>query len=164
MAQTRASRRATTSPRPRPGELSAFAAWRALLQTHAALTRLADAALRERVGIPLGWYDMLVHIDEADDGRIRLHELEKRVFISQSTVSRMATRMECAGLLCRSVPSDDRRSVEVRLTTAGTRQLAKARAVAIDVIRSSFAAELGSTDSRQLLRILSRIEKLTAAQ
>ena len=144
-------------PHPAPAERVAFLAWRRFLEVHACVTRRLDAALQSRAGIALGWYDVLVHVDEAPSRRIRLRELEQSVLVSQSTVSRLAVRMERAGLLTRTTPADDRRSVEVRLTSAGTRLLRRARGVAIQEIRGGFAQGLTSDDAQELLRMLSGI-------
>jgi len=40
-------------------------AWRAFLRAHADLVGQMDATLRAEVGVPLQWYDVLTHIDEA---------------------------------------------------------------------------------------------------
>ena len=149
---------------PEPHERVAFAAWRSLLEVHASLTRRLDAALQDRAGLPLGWYDVLVHVDEAPSGRIRLRELEQRVLVSQSTVSRLAARMEAAKLLARETPQDDRRSVEVHLTAAGLRCLRRARAVAIDEIRQGFVHALTENEAATLLRTLSGIRRRTSAR
>jgi DNA-binding MarR family transcriptional regulator len=137
----------------------AFAAWRSLLEVHARLSRRLDAALQRRAGVPLGWYDVLVHVDEAPSGRIRLRELEQRVLVSQSTVSRLAVRMEAAGLLAREKPRDDRRAVELHLTAAGASRLRAARQVAIVEIRESFVHSISADDATQLLRTLSGIRR-----
>lgn len=148
---------------PRPQERVPFAAWRAFLEVHAVLTRGLDTALQKEAGIPLTWYDVLVHVDEAAGGCIRLRELEERVLVHQSTVSRLAVRLEQAGLLVRTTPANDRRSVEVHLTAAGAHRLRQARAVAIQEIRRGFVAGLHDDDATQLLRILSSIRSRNPA-
>jgi DNA-binding MarR family transcriptional regulator len=135
-----------------------------LLEVHASLTRRLDAALQDRAGVPLGWYDVLVHVDEAPSGRIRLRELEQRVLVSQSTVSRLAVRMEAAGLLARETPDEDRRAVEVHLTAAGMRRLREARAVAIGEVRAAFVESISADDAVQLLRTLAGVRRRIKAQ
>ncbi len=140
-----------------PGEVAAFAAWRLFLQAHAALVTRLDAALQDRADLPLLWYDVLVHVGEAPGRRIRLRELQERVFFSQSTVSRLAARLEGCGLVERCVPDDDRRTVEVRLTADGARRLRAARAVAIEELRGHFVAALAPGDAERLRDILGRL-------
>ncbi|HZG96294.1 MAG TPA: MarR family transcriptional regulator [Mycobacteriales bacterium] len=142
---------------PRPEERPSFDAWQLLLEVHAAVTSRIDAALQERAGMPLGWYDVLVHVAEAPDRRIRLRDLEERVLVSQSTVSRLAVRMASAGLVDRSVPAEDRRSVEIRLTREGARRLREARSVAIEIIRQNFAAAVSGADAEHVAAALQAV-------
>jgi DNA-binding MarR family transcriptional regulator len=146
-------------PPPDPRDHAAFTAWRAFLQVHAMLTRQLDQALRERAGIPLSWYDVLVHIDEAPHHRIRSRDLEDRVLVSQSTVSRLAAKLEGAGLVTRTVPADDRRAVQMELTDAGRRSLRRARETAAEEIRRRFVSALHDDDAEHLLRILRTLRR-----
>ena len=146
-------------PQPEPHEYAAFTAWRMFLQVHTVLTQQLDRALQDRAGMPLSWYDILVHIGEAPHSRIRSRELEDRVFVSQSTVSRLAAKMEQAGLVTRTVPADDRRAVEIELTDAGGRSLRRARETAIEVIRRRFVTALHGDDAEHLLRILQTLRR-----
>ena len=133
-----------------------FEAWRLFLGAHAVLVRGLDARLREAAGIPLTWYDVLVHVAESPGRRIRLRDLERRVLISQSAVSRLAARMHECGLLARSTPAEDRRSVEVSLTDEGARRLRAARAVAREEILRSFVGALDGDEAERLAGILRR--------
>jgi DNA-binding MarR family transcriptional regulator len=145
---------------PESDERVPFAAWRSLLEVHASITRRLDAALQAKAGVSLGWYDVLVHVAEAPSGRIRLRELEQRVLVSQSTVSRHAARMEAAGLLIRATPPTDRRSVEVHLTEAGVARLRQARVVVIAELRQRFVQGLTAEDASHLLRTLAGVRRL----
>jgi DNA-binding MarR family transcriptional regulator len=135
-------------------ERAAFDAWGLLLRVHATLVAGLDAALRERAGITLSAYDLLVHVAAAPDRRIRMHDLERRVLFSQSTVSRLAARLEREGLIERSVAEGDRRALEVRLTSAGARAFATARGVAMAYLREHFVGALEPGQDEQLRRIL----------
>jgi DNA-binding MarR family transcriptional regulator len=133
---------AADAGRVAPAEEVAFEAWGLLLRVHATVTSGLDAALQREAGVTLSTYDLLAHVASARDRRIRLHDLEQRVFFSQSTVSRLAARLEREGLLERSVPACDRRSVEVRLTAAGAATFRSARAVAAGHLRRAFVGRL----------------------
>lgn len=138
-------------------EHTAFSAWRLLLHTHGLLVGGLDDVLRREAGMPLGWYDVLVHVVEAPGGTIRLRDLERRVLISQSSVSRLAVRLERARLLTRTVPDDDRRAVDVTLTAEGARRVAEARGVAMAYLRENFVARLEPGQDRQVLDALRRV-------
>ncbi len=135
-------------------ERAAFDAWGLLLRVHATLVAGLDAALREQAGITLSAYDLLVQVAAGPDRRIRMHDLERRVLFSQSTVSRLAARLEREGLIERSVAEGDRRALEVRLTGACPRAYASARGVAVSYLREHFVAALAPGQDEQLRRIL----------
>ena len=139
------------------GERTAFDAWGLLLRVHGTLVTGLDATLRERAGVTLTAYDLLVHVAAAPDRRIRMHDLEQQVLFSQSTVSRLAARLEREGLLERVVAEGDRRALEVRLTGAGARAYGDARAVAAGYLREHLVGVLAPGQDEQLLRILSGV-------
>ena len=149
--------RTTRRSAPRPEEQVAFEAWSLLLRTHARLVTGLDEALREREGMTLSAYDLLVHVASATDRRITMRELEDRVLFSQSTVSRLAARLEREGLLERVVHEDDRRVLVVRLTGAGAGAFGRARDVAAAYLREHFVAALSPGQDvalRDVLRTL----------
>jgi DNA-binding MarR family transcriptional regulator len=77
----------------------------------ALLDVLADDCERD-TGIPLQWYDALVHLEDLPDG-LRMSELAEKILYSHSDLTRVIDRMEKAGLVCRYRPESDRRSVFV---------------------------------------------------
>ncbi len=141
-------------PTVQPHERAAFDAWGLFLRVHSTLVTGLDAALRTEAGLPLSAYDMLAQVAGAPDRRIRMHDLERRVHFSQSTVSRLAARLEGEGLLERVVAQGDRRALEVRLTGAGARAFSRSRAVAIGYLREQFVGRLDPGQDEQLRRIL----------
>ena len=56
-----------------------LAAWRLFLESSQALVDVLDADLQEHSGISLRWYDVLVHLEEAPDGRLRMRQLAGEV-------------------------------------------------------------------------------------
>ena len=75
---------------------SGVQAWASLLRTHAAvLPRLSEALLR--VGLPITWYDVLLVLNSAPDGRLRMSELGNQAVVSRERVSRVVAEMERDG-------------------------------------------------------------------
>ena len=105
-----------------------LADWRVFLETAYALIDILDAELQAERQITLGWYDALVHLEEAEDG-LRMNELAGRILLSKSGLTRVIDRMEEAGLVQRERPPDDRRVVKVLITPTGLETLQAARAV-----------------------------------
>ncbi len=141
-----------------PHEQAAFEAWSLLLRAHARLVAGLDAALREHAGLTLSAYDVLVHVAGAPDRRIPMRDLEDRVLFSQSTISRLAARLEREGLLERVVADGDRRALVVRLTGAGASAFKRGRETAAQYLREHFVTALGPGQDvvlRDALRALS---------
>ena len=70
-----------------------LAAWRVFLETAYALIDIVDAELQAERGMTLRWYDVLVHLEEAEDG-IPMNELAGRILSSKSGLTRVVDRME----------------------------------------------------------------------
>ena len=93
-------------------------AWRLYFESALALHDVLDAELERDAGIPLRWYDALVHLEETPEG-LRMNELAERILYSKSGFTRVVDRMEEAGLVRRVRPEHDRRSILVVLTDHG---------------------------------------------
>src|SRR5256885_15280337 len=101
-------------------------AWRGFLRTHATLVRDLDEELTERHGLPLSSYDVLVQLDEAPDGMLRMSHLADAVLLSRSGLSRLVSRLEKDGLLERSDCPSDARGAFAVITDNGRARLAEA--------------------------------------
>ena len=154
MPESRGERR---SAGVQPQEQVAFEAWSLLLRTHARLVAGLDAALRERAGVTLSAYDLLAHVAAAPDRRLPMSQLEDKVLFSQSTVSRLAARLEREGLLERVVAEHDRRALVVRLTGAGASTFRRARDVAAQYLREHFVSALAPGQDAALRDVLSAL-------
>ena len=95
------------------------AAWEAFLRTHLELVKRLDHELVEHHGIPLAWYDVLRELQRAPGGRLRPHEIERRLLLAQPNVSRLIDRLEHAGLVQRCPCPEDGRGQHVAVTQAG---------------------------------------------
>jgi DNA-binding MarR family transcriptional regulator len=113
-------------------------AWRGLLRTHSYLSKALDADLDGEHGLPLTSYEVLLHLADADDDKMRMHDLAERVLLSRSGLTRLVDRMEREGLIGRETcPSDARGSFAV-LTDSGRAKLARARGTHLAGIRELF--------------------------
>jgi len=130
--------------------------WQAFLRTY---RNIRDQLSRQMLedGLPLEWFDVLVHLAEAPDGRLRQNELRQRVMLSESGVSRMLARMSKAGLIAQLPVPEDRRSVSLTLTAAGKAALRKVTPTHLDLVASLFSDRLTPTRSKQLQQILAAL-------
>jgi DNA-binding MarR family transcriptional regulator len=136
----------------------AMRAWGALLRAHADLVGQMDATLRAEAGVPLQWYDALAHIAASGEGTT-LRQLEQRVLLSQSGLSRLVTRLVEAGLVSRTPSAQDRRAVELRVTRAGADRLRDARAVQARQVRELFADRMDEAEAAVMLDVLQRFRR-----
>jgi DNA-binding MarR family transcriptional regulator len=90
-----------------------------LVRTHRLLTDHLGHELEERVGIPLVFFDVLIHVGAAPDGRLTMSRLSADVALTSGGVTRLVDRMVEAGLVLRENCPNDRRSVHVVLTPEG---------------------------------------------
>ena len=144
----------TTAPSFSELELDA---WRGFLRTHATLVRELDEELTERHALPLSSYDVLVQLDEAPDGRLRMSHLADAVLLSRSGLSRLVTRLADQGLLERVECANDARGQFAAITDAGRERLAEARVTHRAGVREKFLDRLGERDQRQLAKVWSRL-------
>ena len=102
-------------------------AWRGMLRAHAALTKALDADLDSAHGLPLSSYEVLLHLNDATDRRMRMRDLASSVILSRSGLTRLADRLEREGLIRRESCASDARGAYAVLTPAGADMLATAR-------------------------------------
>jgi DNA-binding MarR family transcriptional regulator len=131
--------------------------WRGFLRTHATLVHELDEELTQRHDLPLSSYDVLVQLDAADGGRLRMSHLADAVLLSRSGLSRLVTRLEKQGLLERAECPSDARGAFAEITAAGREKLAEARATHRAGVRARFLDKLGEREQRQLARAWSRL-------
>jgi DNA-binding MarR family transcriptional regulator len=91
-------------------------------------------------------------------GDLSLSSLSERIRAQNSTVTGIIDRMEREGLVSRERSTSDRRVVYIRLTSKGA-QLAKSIEVEPMEIMYGVLAGLNREDTRDLLRILGKLQK-----
>jgi DNA-binding MarR family transcriptional regulator len=131
-------------------------AWRLYFESALALHDVLDAELERDAGIPLRWYDALVHLEETPEG-LRMNELAERILYSKSGFTRVVDRMEEAGLVERVRPESDRRSILVVLTDQGRNTMEQARRYHRHAIDQHFSCHLSDIDIKALTRALEKL-------
>jgi DNA-binding MarR family transcriptional regulator len=138
---------------PSPDRLRA---WRLYFESALALNDVLDVELERDAGIPLRWYDALIHLEETPDG-LRMNELAERILYSKSGFTRVVDRMEKAGLVRRVRPENDRRSILVVLTDEGRTTLERARRHHRHAIEQHFSRHLADADIKALTRAFEKV-------
>ena len=113
----------------------------------------AGEALRE-VGVHAGQNFLLEEL--ARDDRLTPGELGRRIGVDVSTITRMAQRMESAGLVERVADPGDARLVRVALTAEGRAVADRLPALLAEVYERSLA-DLTADERRTLVGLLRRL-------
>lgn len=74
---------------------------------------------RSDYGISVPEWRVLAHL--AHSGKVSVRDIEKRVSLDKSKVSRAASRLEAEGYITKAVNADDRRLLQLALTEKGRR-------------------------------------------
>jgi DNA-binding MarR family transcriptional regulator len=134
-----------------------LAAWWKLMAAHAQLVQRVNHDLEAATSLPLGSYNVLRLLREAPDCRLRLGELARAVFLTRSGVTRLANRLERAGLLRREGHGRDRRGSCAVLTDRGWDELRRAKAVFVRATSERFGRHLSDAEAEMLKAVLTRI-------
>jgi DNA-binding MarR family transcriptional regulator len=86
-----------------------------------------------------------------------MNELAERILYSKSGFTRVVDRMEEAGLVRRTRPENDRRTILIVLADKGTEILARARRHHRDGIQRHFSQHLTNADIKALTRALEKV-------
>ena len=120
---------------------AATATWTSLVQAHTVAFEAVEGALVREVGLPLAWHEVLVRLS-ASEVPVRMQEVARAVLLSKSGLTRLADRMEEAGLIERRACASDRRGVFLAVTPAGRDLLERARPVFLKAVDDHFARHL----------------------
>jgi DNA-binding MarR family transcriptional regulator len=128
-------------------------AWRGLLRVHTSLVKALDAQLEAQHDLPLTSYEVLMQLADAEDCRMRMHDVASSVLLSRSGLTRLVDRLERDGLVERVSCKDDARGAFACLTDRGREKLAAARVTHLAGVRRMFLEHF-SEDEQDLLAVL----------
>src|SRR5258705_523900 len=134
-------------------------AWAVLVTAHATLIENSETALAEAKLPPLAWYDVLWELEKAEGGKLRMHELARRIVLSRSNLTRLADRLENATLIEREDTRHDRRGYDCVITRAGLAMRKKMWPVYKAEIERLFSRHITVEEARTIGDALARAVK-----
>jgi len=138
-------------------------AWRAWLDAHAGLSARLNRELQATSGLSLSDYDVLVHLTDVPEGRLRAFELGQGLEWEKSRVSRQVGRMAERGLVAREASPEDGRGAYVTITAAGRQAIEQAAPAHVDLVRRLVFDGLSAAQVRTLatvaLSVLTRLDE-----
>jgi DNA-binding MarR family transcriptional regulator len=101
-------------------------AWRSLMSMQEGVSEYLERQLRVHSGLSNADYEVLAHLSEAPDGRLRSNALASRLHWEKGRLSQHLTRMQSRGLTLRERCATDQRGAVVVITEKGRALIEKA--------------------------------------
>ena len=131
--------------------------WEGLARAHSTMTAALEKDMVPEAGMPLGWYEVLLHLSRAPLGLMRYQELAKVAGITDSGASRRLDQMVRAGLIDRRSCPTDRRGVYAHLTPAGKAGFDRAHAVFLRSLDRNLGRLLETDEADAMTAALARL-------
>jgi DNA-binding MarR family transcriptional regulator len=141
----------------RPVGERSLAAWTTLVSAHASVVEAVEERLMAEAGLPLPWHEVLVRVSRAGEDLMRMQELARSVLLSKSGLTRLADRMEQAGLIERRACPSDRRGIFIGITDQGREALDRAGPVFLAAVREYLIDRLSREELDNLVALLERV-------
>jgi DNA-binding MarR family transcriptional regulator len=140
----------------KPARGKAELVWEGISRAHCSLVAAIEKDMQPQTGISLGWYQVLAHLSQAPDERLRFQDLARVVGITDSGASRRLEQMLKAGLIERFVCDSDRRGVYAIMTAQGKETYTKAHTVFVRSIERNLK-QLQPGEAELVHSVLSRL-------
>lgn len=141
-------------PHPTPAVTQA---WIGLMRAQRRVLHAIEADFKKAGLPPLGWYDVLWELVQAEGGKLRPFEIEVRTLLAQYNLSRLIDRLEREGLVRREAFDADGRGRWVVLTDEGRALRARMWQVYSVSIGIHLGAKLESDEAQELARLLAKL-------
>src|SRR4051795_3166255 len=128
-------------------------AWRGLMAMQDGMTEFIDRQLRTRFGVSHADYQVLAHLSEAPEGRLRPFALGRLLRWEKSRLSQHLSRMERRGLVTRERCPTDQRGAVVTITSRGRDLITAAAPYHVGNVRDVFIDQLTQRELKSLITI-----------
>ena len=135
--------------------------WLRLLTCTTLIEREVRQSLRERFDTTIARFDLLSQLDRAPKG-LTMGELSSRLMVTNGNVTGLTDALVREGLVSRAPEPDDRRSLRIRLTSAG-KQFFDAMTPVHERWIDRLMAGLTRAEMAHLLELLGRLKQSLAA-
>lgn len=128
-----------------------------LSDTCARLERRVDGDLRTECDLPLPWFETLLSLRRAPDGRLTMSEIADHTAHSTGGATRLVDRLVETGLVERVSCPTDRRAIHVMITPLGNERLDAALQRHVEVLRGAVGDALSGSERESLARLLGKL-------
>jgi DNA-binding MarR family transcriptional regulator len=131
--------------------------WRGWLKLNTELASKLQRELQEEAGLSMPDYEVLVHLTDNPDGRVRVTELAGLLQWERSRVSHHITRMEGRGLVERVQCSEDGRGAFVVITPQGRAAIEEAAPGHVMAVRRLMFDALNREEKAALAAVIDKL-------
>ncbi|HSS93036.1 MAG TPA: MarR family transcriptional regulator [Candidatus Dormibacteraeota bacterium] len=131
--------------------------WEGLARAHASMTAALERDMVPEAGMPLAWYEVLLHLSRSEGRMLRYQDLAKVAGITNSGASRRLEQMTKAGLIERRSCPTDRRGVFAHVTSKGETAFSRAHTVFVKSLERNFGRRLQPGEAEMVSAALKRI-------
>src|SRR3954451_20449083 len=132
-------------------------AWARLIRARETVVAAVERDLKAAGLPPLAWYDVLLELSRAKQGRLRPVEIERETLLAQYNLSRLLDRLEKEGLIRREPCEDDARGQWVVITEKGKAVQARTWKVYSRSIQQHVGEKLDDRSAAALAGLLGRL-------
>ncbi|WP_432945140.1 MarR family winged helix-turn-helix transcriptional regulator [Kribbella sp. CA-253562] len=125
-------------------------AWRAFIAAQRVVNGRIEQQLQRDAGMPHTYFEILVRLSDATDGRLRMSELAVATLGSRSRLSHAVNRLEQVGWVRREGITSDRRGQVAILTEAGREKLKETAPGHVETVRAAVFDALTDEQVEQL--------------
>lgn len=131
--------------------------WRAYVDGSVRLTEIMERDLKNKHGLSVSEYEILVRLSEAPERRLRMAELAANASQSRSRLSHTCSRLESKRLVTRGSCPGDKRGVYAHLTPEGLTVLERAARDHVETVRDYFIDVIAPQDLEAIGRAFTAV-------
>jgi DNA-binding MarR family transcriptional regulator len=143
--------------------------WRLWLTLNARLSATLHKELQEDAGLSMPDFEVLIHLTDSPEGRMRVTDLARLLQWERSRVSHHVTRMERRGLVQRVECAEDARGAFIVITPQGRAAIEQAapchvntvRRLVFDALSPQEVEAFSTIIEKALARLENQVEALT---
>ncbi|MGH7911938.1 MAG: MarR family winged helix-turn-helix transcriptional regulator [Candidatus Dormibacteraceae bacterium] len=141
----------------------AITAWGLVIEGFLATQQHVMGSVAERFGLAAAPFDILLRLLRTPGRQMPMTRLAREAALSSGGFTKVADRLERAGLLRREASRTDRRIVYVTLTPAGRAQAEAARVICAEAVRERVLRPLGPARSASLVSAMRMLREHNGA-
>ncbi len=134
------------------------AAWESLFRAQVAVMRDLTTEFPS-AGLSFNEYDVLFNLSQHPGRRLRIRDLNRRLLLTQPSVSRLIDRLVARGLVSKCSDEQDARGIVVKMTDDGFEIYRRVAVKHIDSIYARVGSALSDDELEQLRRLTEKLQE-----